>query len=607
MENDALGPDAAVREVYAREPQRAASETGRSGAPCSRGREWARSSSWRPRHSLIRPALRDGEAELAQKEGEKAGTVIAGYHWFTDWGRDTMISLEGLTLLTGRPAEAKYILKTFARHVKDGLIPNMFPEGESEGLYHTADATLWFFHALDRYVHATRDEETLHELLPTMIDIVDHHVRGTRFGIGVDPRDDLLRQGADGYQLTWMDAKVDDWVVTPRRGKAVEINALWFNALHVLAQWMIAEGRAQEASPLLARAERVRASFNRRFWYEAGGYLYDVVDGPKGDDNSLRPNQVFSLSLPNPVLDPARASEAGGMWRWWSGSAPHPSRAAVVTRAGVSMTTRSGVRRRPSRPRRRFTTRARFGDGWRGPSSMRGLRVHPGDHQGARRIVEGFEPHLGEACIGPISEIFDALRSAYTPRACVAQAWSVGRGRLRAWVRTGPGAEVSSTYVFHFRAFDAIEPELPQLVLLEVVRVNQRLASLHHDALDADSSGRGLVRSGVTDLQRPPLEPRLFERPPDPWRRGLGRHADELQRIQMREELALRRGRKGGANLVEGALESGGEREGAHLEEPARGDDEQRRFARREVHGGEGVAAIEGHSSPAAPLSLNRK
>ncbi|MBW3534166.1 MAG: glycogen debranching enzyme N-terminal domain-containing protein, partial [Gemmatimonadetes bacterium] len=198
---------------------------------------------------VVDPATREEDAARARAEGEEARSIIAGYHWFTDWGRDTMISLEGLALTTGRHGEAGAILRTFARHARDGLIPNLFPEGRSEGLYHTADATLWFFHALDRYTQVTGDEETALRLRPVLHDIVRHHLRGTRFGIGVDPGDGLLRQGADGYQLTWMDAKVGDWVVTPRRGKAVEINALWYNALRVLA-----EDRATMADEL--RSER---------------------------------------------------------------------------------------------------------------------------------------------------------------------------------------------------------------------------------------------------------------------------------------------------------------------------------------------------------------
>jgi predicted glycogen debranching enzyme len=167
---------------------------------------------------LITPAGRLRDRVRAQAVGDEVRTVIAGYHWFTDWGRDTMISLEGLTLTTGRHHEAGYILRTFAHYVRDGLIPNMFPEGEKEGLYHTADATLWFFHALARYLDASDDRITLDEIYPTLAGIVEAHVRGTRFGIRLDPRDGLITQGEEGYQLTWMDAKVDGWVVTPRRG-----------------------------------------------------------------------------------------------------------------------------------------------------------------------------------------------------------------------------------------------------------------------------------------------------------------------------------------------------------------------------------------------------
>ena len=210
--------------------------------------------------------------------------MIAGYHWFTDWGRDTMISLEGLTLTTGRHLEAGYILRTFAYYIKDGLIPNMFPEGENKGLYHTADATLWYFHAIEKYLAATGDRDTLAQLLPKLIDIIDHHVRGTRFGIAVDPTDGLLREGEEGYQLTWMDAKVGDWVVTPRRGKAVEINALWYNALRLMENWVREEIGEAEAAKYANLAQRAYESFNQRFWYDSGGYLYDVIDGEGGPD-----------------------------------------------------------------------------------------------------------------------------------------------------------------------------------------------------------------------------------------------------------------------------------------------------------------------------------
>src|SRR5687768_14560413 len=255
---------------------------------------------------IITPAGRVEEAARARAMGDEVRTVVAGYHWFTDWGRDTMISLEGLTLCTGRQREAGYILRTFGHYVRDGLIPNMFPEGTNQGLYHTADATLWFFHAIHRYLVATGDRSTLRQLMPKLKSIVEHHLAGTRFGIRVDPDDGLLTQGEVGYQLTWMDAKVDDWVVTPRRGKAVEINALWYNALRLLEGWVRDEQGESAAKSLGEYAEQAYYSFNRRFWYDEGGYLYDVIDGPRGNDSACRPNQILAISLHHPILDPSR-------------------------------------------------------------------------------------------------------------------------------------------------------------------------------------------------------------------------------------------------------------------------------------------------------------
>ncbi len=379
---------------------------------------------------IIQPAGRLADAARAHAAGDEVRTVIAGYHWFTDWGRDTMISFDGLTLATGRHTEAGYILRTFAHYVRDGLIPNMFPDGQNQGLYHTADATLWYFHAAERYFAATGDRPTLRALLPVFRDIVDHHVRGTRFGIGVDPADGLLRQGAEGYQLTWMDAKVDDWVVTPRRGKAVEINALWYNALRLLARWLREEEGEDHVAALEAMADRVRTSFNDRFWYAEGGYLRDVVDGPAGDDNACRPNQLLAVSLDHPVLD---------QHRW----------APVVATVREQLLTPVGLRSlAPGHPdyKRTYDGDLRARDaayhqgtvwGWLiGPMVDAWLRVHPDDKTGARRLLEGFTDHLGEACIGSISEIFDAVEP-YTPRGCVAQAWSVAEV-LRCWVKTSP-------------------------------------------------------------------------------------------------------------------------------------------------------------------------
>lgn len=365
----------------------------------------------------ITPVGRRRDAARAAAEGDEIKSLIAGYHWFTDWGRDTMISLEGLTLTTGRAREAGSILRTFGNYVRDGLLPNMFPDGSNEGLYHTADATLWFFHALDRYHAITGDEAMLTRLLPTMIDIAERHLRGTRFGIGVDADDGLLRQGAEGYQLTWMDAKCDDWVVTPRRGKAVEINALWYNALCLLERWTRRFGRAT-AEVWAAHAARARESFNRRFWYDEGGYLYDVVDGAEGDSDECRPNQIFAISLPHPVLDRARWASVLGVVE-----------ERLLTPCGLrSLAPGSGH----YAPRYFGALRERDaayhqGTVWAwliGPWIDAWRKLHPDDIAGTRRWLGALLDHLDQFGVGFIAEIFDA-EPPYTPRGCIAQAWSV--------------------------------------------------------------------------------------------------------------------------------------------------------------------------------------
>ena len=378
---------------------------------------------------IITPAGRTDEAARAHAYGDEVRTVIAGYHWFTDWGRDTMISLEGLTLTTGRHVEAGYILRTFAHYVRNGLIPNMFPEGRKEGLYHTADATLWFFHAVDRYVALSGDRLTLSLLYPTLARIVEAHVRGTDFGIHVDENDGLLVQGAPGYQLTWMDAKVDDWVVTPRRGKAVEINALWFNALSLMERWA-REQSDPAAGAYAERALRVRRSFNERFWNAAAGCLFDLVDteerGPGSADAKIRPNQLLAISLPHPVLDPSR----------WT-PVMNVVRERLLTPVGLRSLAPGDADYKP-----RYFGDLRSRDaayhqgtvwGWLvGPFVDAWLKVHPDDVDGARRTLEGFLPHLDDGCVGSISEVFDA-DEPFTQRGCIAQAWSVAE-LLRVWV-----------------------------------------------------------------------------------------------------------------------------------------------------------------------------
>lgn len=382
---------------------------------------------------LITPAGRVEEASRAHAAGDEIRTVIAGYHWFTDWGRDTMISLEGLTLTTGRHVEAGYLLRTFAHYIRDGLIPNLFPEGHKEGLYHTADATLWYFHALQRYLAFTHDRATLQLLLPRLHDVVRHHLKGTRFGIRVDPADGLLHEGAEGYQLTWMDAKVDGWVVTPRRGKAVEINALWYNALKLLEDWDRSEQRADDARELAGHAERARQSFNARFWYAEGGYLYDVVDGEQGNDPACRPNQVLAMALDHPVLD-------RGRWQ----PVLDVVRDRLLTPVGLRSLAPGSADYKPQYYGDLRARDAAYHQGtvWAwliGPFVDAWLRVYPEDRTGARRFLEGFVPHLGEACVGSISEIFDA-EAPFTPRGCIAQAWSVAEV-LRQWVKTAPESQ----------------------------------------------------------------------------------------------------------------------------------------------------------------------
>lgn len=377
---------------------------------------------------IIRPAGRVEDTARARAAGDDVRTVIAGYHWFTDWGRDTMISLEGLTLSTGRQIEAGWILRTFAQYIRDGLIPNYFPDGASAGLYHTADATLWFFQAIERYLRVSNDRTTLQILLPRLMEIADCHIRGTHYGIGVDAADGLLRQGAEGYQLTWMDAKVGDWVVTPRRGKAVEINALWYNALRLLEGWLRAEKGDETAQPYADHAARARESFNKRFWSDDLGYLFDIVDGEQGDDAACRPNQVLAISLTHPILDESR----------WP---------AVMDKVAKELLTPLGLRtlnrQHPDYKSRYFgdlrSRDAAYHQGtvWAwliGPFIDAWLKIHPEDRLGARGLLEGLTSHLSQACVGSISEVFDA-EAPFTARGCIAQAWSVAEV-LRCWVKT---------------------------------------------------------------------------------------------------------------------------------------------------------------------------
>jgi len=351
-------------------------------------------------------------------------SIIAGYPWFSDWGRDTMISLPGLALVTGRHDVAARVLRTFAHFVDQGMLPNRFPNAGQAPEYNTVDATLWYFEAI-RATHAdTHDDALLRELFPVLQEIVEWHERGTRYHIHVDPSDGLLYAGEPGVQLTWMDAKVGNWVVTPRIGKPVEINALWYNALCSMAEF--AHRLGEPADHYAALAAQARAGF-ARFWNEEMEYCYDVIDGLEGDDAALRPNQLLAVSLPHSPLD-------GRQQR------------AVVDVCARHLLTSHGLRSlAPDDPayaghyggdQRQRDAAYHQGTVWGwliGPFVSAYLRV-TGDRERARSFLEPLIRHLADHGLGSVSEIFDG-DPPFTPRGCIAQAWSVAEV-LRAWRET---------------------------------------------------------------------------------------------------------------------------------------------------------------------------
>lgn len=364
-----------------------------------------------------------GSIENAPMRGAPGAprTVLAGYPWFTDWGRDTMIALPGLLLTTGRADLARAVLSLFARHVDQGMLPNCFPDDGSPALYNTVDAALWYFQAVQAYVEATGDLGLLEEVYPALEDVGAWYERGTRYGIRVDPADGLVTQGSEGVALTWMDARVEDWVVTPRKGKPVEINALWYNALMALARFGRKLGRPHETYQDMAR--RVHLSFER-YWNDDAKCLYDVLDGPTGPDASLRPNQVFAVSLPDPLLEPAR-------------------RRAVVDAVGRSLLTSYGLRSlAPGHPEYRghMTGDRVARDGayhqgtvwtWLLPHYALAHHRAFGDRDAALRLLAPLRDLQRAVALGTLPEVADGA-APHAPRGCFAQAWTVGE-TLRAW------------------------------------------------------------------------------------------------------------------------------------------------------------------------------
>jgi predicted glycogen debranching enzyme len=362
--------------------------------------------------------------ERALPDDSRGCSVIAGYHWFGDWGRDTMVALPGLTLSTGRPKIARRILATYAKFVDQGMLPNRFPESGTTPRYNSVDAALWFFQAVRQYYAATQDVKVLRRLFPVLADIVDWHIAGTRYSIHVDAEDGLLYAGEAGTQLTWMDAAVGGRAITPRIGKPVEVSALWYNALAAMA------GFARELKKLAgdyeAMARRARRGFGR-FWNEATGYCFDVLDGPTGNDASLRPNQIFAVSLPESPLEPERQR-------------------AVVEACARQLLASHGLRTLAAdhpdyqghyggdQSQRDRAYHQGTAWGWLlGPFALAHLRVY--NHPAlAASFLEPFAHHVRTHGLGTASEIFDG-DPPFAPRGGIAQAWSVAEV-LRAWMAT---------------------------------------------------------------------------------------------------------------------------------------------------------------------------
>ena len=371
--------------------------------------------------------LRLGADQFIVKRADGLHTVLAGYPWFTDWGRDTMIALPGLCLTTRRFDVAASILRSFAGAMSQGMIPNRFPEGNETPDYNTVDATLWFFHAVFQYGHISGDWKSVHELYPKLVESIEWHLGGTRYGIIADDEDGLLRAGDCQTQLTWMDAKIGDTAFTPRGGKPVEIQALWFNALSEMASWGRCFEDQNTAGICTEWSRKVAANFAPLFWNARESCLYDCVDGDFRD-GAIRPNQIFTVSLPHRLLN-------------------HEQESLVLGTVERELLTPHGLRSlspRDSRYRGHYGGDAWSRDsayhqgtvwGWLlGPFVTAHLRVHDGSDEAKAQAQEWLKPmiaHLGEAGLGSISEVFDG-DAPHMPRGCFAQAWSVAE-TLRAW------------------------------------------------------------------------------------------------------------------------------------------------------------------------------
>ena len=365
---------------------------------------------------------------------EMGQTIIAGYHWFGDWGRDTMISLPGLTLPAKRYDIARSILLTFAQYADQGMLPNRFPEAEEPPEYNTVDATLWYVEAVRQYLDATRDQAFLHTIFPVLLDMLTWYRKGTRFGIGMDSTDHLLHAGEPGVQLTWMDAKVGDWIVTPRMGKPIEINALWYQAWLTLGQ--LANLLKLPPDDYMKVAKKIQSSF-QRFWHEPSQHCYDVLDGPHGHDLAPRPNQLLAVSLPYSPLMVQQQQ-------------------AVVDYCAQHLYTSHGLRSlAPDDPQYAgaYTGDVRQRDGAYHQGTVWGwllgsfVLAHFRVYRNPTLALSFLTPmahQLTDYGLGTLGEIFDG-QPPFAPRGCIAQAWTVAEV-LRAWhtLSTAPIPTTSS-------------------------------------------------------------------------------------------------------------------------------------------------------------------
>jgi predicted glycogen debranching enzyme len=399
--------------------------------------EWTLYQAWQGHHAKISSARADDEpgwlwqlvlaadqfiVERRFPDHSKGRSIIAGYPWFSDWGRDTMIALPGLALSLGRPEIAREILRTYSRYVHGGLLPNTFPDGGEPPPYNSADATLWFVEALRQYLETTQDLELVRELFPVLAGIIDAHVNGTQFGIRVDPADALLLEGAPELQLTWMDAKIGDWVVTPRSGKAVEINALWINALQTMAVFAASLQEPREGYEKLA--EKATGNF-QKFWNVERACCYDVIDRPNGERNVLlRPNQIFAVSLRVSPLAPSQQK-------------------SVVDCVAEQLLTSHGLR---SLGPNELGYKGKIGGGQRerdtayhqgtvwgwllGPFALAHYRVYR-DAATAQSFLEPLGKTIYSGGLGTLGEVFGG-DAPFPPGGAPAQAWSVAE-TFRAW------------------------------------------------------------------------------------------------------------------------------------------------------------------------------